>query len=141
MKKVINGKVYNTETAQKVGEWDNGCYTNDFNYSSEDLYRKKTGEFFLRCEGGALSAYATRSGNSSGYGEQITPMSYDEAKEWAEKRLTVDEYEEIFGEIEEDDSRVPINISVAAAEAEIIKRNAAKAGMTVSAYIAMMCAE
>jgi len=141
MKKVINGKVYNTETAQKVGEWDNGCYTNDFNYSSEDLYRKKTGEFFLHCEGGALSAYATRNGNSSGYGEQIAPMSYDEAKEWAEKRLTGDEYEGIFGEIGEDDSRVSINISVTAAEAEIIKRNAAKAGMTVSAYIAMMCAE
>ena len=68
-------------------------------------------------------------------------MSYDEAKEWAEKRLNGDEYEEIFGEIEEDDSRVSLNISVTAAEAEIIKRNAAKAGMTVSAYIAMMCAE
>lgn len=141
MKKIIKGKQYNTETAERVGQWDNGHFTNDFNYCSEDLYRKKNGDFFLHGEGHALSIYAGHEGNSSGWGEKIIPMTYAEAQEWAEKHLTGDEYEEIFGEIEEDDSRTTINISLSTAEAEIIKRNAAQEGMTVSAYIVMKCAE
>lgn len=141
MKKIINAKVYNTETAAKVGAWDNGYFTNDFNYCSEDLYQKKTGEFFLHGEGGALSTYASHSGDTTGYGERIIPMTYDEAAQWAERHLTGEQYEHIFGEVSEDDTTVKTLISTTAAEIEIIKRNAAKAGMTVSAYIVMKCAE
>lgn len=141
MKKVINAKVYNTETATRVGSWDNGYFTNDFNYCSEDLYQKKTGEFFLHGEGGALSTYASHSGDTTGYGERIIPMTYDEATQWAERHLTGERYEQIFGEVSEDDTTVKTLISTTAAEIEIIKRNAAKAGMTVSAYIVMKCAE
>lgn len=141
MKKIINGKLYSTETAERVGMWNNGYYTNDFNYCSEGLYRKKTGEFFLHGEGHAMSIYASHEGNNSGWGEQIIPLTYQEAQKWAEKHLTGDEYEEIFGDVSEDDSRVSLNISMTSAEAEIIKRNAAQEGMTVSAYIVMRCTE
>lgn len=141
MKRIVNGKAYNTETAERVGLWDNGYCTNDFNYCSEDLYRKRTGEFFLHGEGHAMSIYASHEGNSSGWGEQIIPLTYQEAQEWAEKHLTGDEYEEIFGDVSEDDSRVSMNLSMTTAEAEIIKRNAAQEGMTVSAYIVMRCTE
>ena len=57
MKKIINGKMYNTETARKRGEYE---YSNrrDFNYVSEELFRKRTGEFFTAGEGGAASKYA-----------------------------------------------------------------------------------
>ena len=84
MKKIISNKVYDTNTAQKLGDWDNGHYTNDFAYCAETLYRKKTGEYFLHGEGHALSKYASHSGNSSGWGEKIIPMSYTEAQTWAE---------------------------------------------------------
>lgn len=141
MKRIIKGKAYNTETAERSGSWNNGCYTNDFNYCSEDLYRKRTGEFFLHGAGHAMSIYASHEGDSSGWGEQIIPLTYQEAQKWSEKHLTGDEYEKIFGEVSEDDSRVSLNLSLTAAEAEIIKRNAAQAGMTVSAYIAMKCTE
>lgn len=141
MKKIINGKLYSTETAECVGMWNNGYYTNDFNYCSENLYRKRTGEFFLHGAGHAMSIYASHEGNSSGWGEQIIPLTYQEAQEWAEKHLTGDEYEEIFGEVSEDDSRVSLNLSMTTSEAEIIKRNAAQEGMTVSAYIVMRCTE
>lgn len=141
MKRIIKGKQYNTETAERVGQWDNGHFTSDFHYCSEDLYRKKNGEFFLHGEGHALSIYAGHEGNSSGWGEKIIPMTYQEAQEWAEKHLTGDEYEDIFGEVEEDDSTIRTTISTTAAEIAIIKRNAAQAGMTVSAYIVHMCAE
>ena len=46
MKKIINGKVYDTDTAKLIGSWDNGIY-GDLDSVSEDLYRKRTGEFFI----------------------------------------------------------------------------------------------
>ena len=86
MKKIINGRLYNTETAELIASHDNGYFANDFHYCSEDLYRKKNGEFFLYGEGGGLSKYAEPYGNGWGYGEIITPLSVDEAKKWMEKR-------------------------------------------------------
>lgn len=142
MKKIINGKVYNTDTAECVGEWDNGCYGNDFNYCEESLYRKKTGEFFLYGSGGALSKYAeSRGTNSWGSGSTIKPLKLKEAQEWAEERLDADDYEKIFGEVSEDNGRTMMSISLANDEAEIIRRRAQEAGMSLSAYIVMRCAE
>lgn len=102
MNKVINGKRYDTETAELVGEWDNGHRYGEFQYECEKLYRKKTGEFFLYGSGGAMSSYAVPSGNNNWTGSsKITPMSIDEAKEWVERNLDADDYEKLF-ELEED---------------------------------------
>lgn len=130
MKKIINGKSYDTTTAKRVGAWDNGHYTNDFHYCSEDLYQKKTGEFFLHGEGGALSCYASHSGNSSGYGECIEPLTYREAQKWAEEHLDGDEYCEIFGEPDESGEAVTLGIQVSAEAAAKLKREAAKNGIS-----------
>lgn len=142
MKKIINGRLYNTETAKKCGEYEPNPYRSDFNWFCESLYQKKTGEFFLHGDGNAASPYSKSCGQNEWCGtEIIKPMSYSEAQEWAERHLTGDQYEEIFGEVVEDETTVKTMISTTAAEIEIIKRNAAKAGMTVSAYIVMRCAE
>lgn len=102
MKQIINGKKYNTETAKEMGCWSNNYSYGDFNYCRESLYRKKTGEYFLYGVGGAMSKYSQSCGqNSWSGGEKIMPMTESEAKRWAEKHLTADEYEEIFGEVEE----------------------------------------
>ena len=101
MKKIINGKMYNTETAKYLAAWWNGLGCNDFGYVYEDLYKKKTGEFFLHGRGGANSKYAERYGRCFSDGEAITPLTEEEAREWAEKKLEVEEYIEIFGEPEE----------------------------------------
>lgn len=102
MKKIINGKMYNTETAEEYGDDWNGCPTNDFNYSCTTLYKKKTGEFFLHGEGGALSKYSESCGNNSWTGgSKIIPITVDEAKEWTEEHLEADVYIELFGEVEE----------------------------------------
>ena len=54
MKKIINGKMYNTETACLMGEHSN-CYgPNDFRCCSEQLYQKRTKEFFMYGSGGAM---------------------------------------------------------------------------------------
>ena len=55
MKKIINGRKYDTETAKEIGYWSNGYPCSDFNHCEETLYLKKTGEYFLYGEGGALT--------------------------------------------------------------------------------------
>ncbi len=66
MKKVINGKMYNTETARKMGSGGSvGLSQNDFRYFHENLYVKKTGEYFLAGEGHGMTKYGSTVGNCS----------------------------------------------------------------------------
>lgn len=102
MKKIINGKMYNTETAVELGTGKSHLAVNNFGYYEEHLYRKKTGEYFLYGEGGAGSKYAKQQElNSFGPGDGFTPLTESGARIWAEKYLDADEYCEIFGEPEE----------------------------------------
>lgn len=102
MKKIINGKRYDTETAQLIGSTSYSNRT-DFHFWSEELYRKKTGEFFLYCEGGPASKYGRQiEQNTWSGGEKIIPLTLAEAKEWGEMYLDADKYEQVFGKIEED---------------------------------------
>lgn len=100
-KKVIGGKRYDNKTAKYISSYEeiNGSFS-DF---SEDLYLKKTGEFFLVGRGNAASKYAGKCGDLSCPGEKIIPLSIDEAKNWIEK-FDNDLYEELF-EIEDEDQR------------------------------------
>lgn len=135
MKKIINGKLYDTETAKRVGEWNNGCYGN-FNYCAENLYRKRTGEFFLYGYGGPMSKYAESAGNNCWTdGCAITPLTYDAAKQWAEEHLTADEYEAIFGPVMEDESKNTLTLYMTATAIEKAKRAASQAGVSLSSYI------
>ncbi len=106
MKKIINGKRYDTDTAKLVGHTSYGT-PGDFNYWWEGLYRKRTGEFFLQGNGGPMSKYSERIGeNEWTGGQEIIPLSLEEAQEWGEKYLDAEEYEEIFGRVEEDKTQV-----------------------------------
>jgi len=83
MKKIIEGLRYDTETSEVIHAWDNGCYGGDFKRCEETLYKTKNGKYFLHGDGGPMSAYARPVGNNSvGGGEEIMPMSSDEAFEW-----------------------------------------------------------
>lgn len=104
MKKVINNKLYDTETAKEVGFWENAGSWSDFSHVEETLYRKKTGEFFLYGEGGASTKYAVSEGqNSWTGGSKIIPITVEAAREWAEKKLDADKYAAIFGMPDEGD--------------------------------------
>lgn len=135
MKKIINGKLYNTDTARQIGSWESNA-TDSLYWVSETLFQKQRGEFFLYGEGGPGSKYAKAAGqgNWSG-GEKIIPLSYYTAQAWAEKHLDADTYQSTFGPVEEDDSTVRMLISLPASVAEHVKREAAQAGMSTSAYI------
>lgn len=138
MKKIICGKRYDTNTAKEIG-CDSYSNPRDFEHWSEELYQKRTGEFFLYGKGGPMSKYAEITGQSEwAGGEKIIPLSFDKARDWAEKHLGGDEYEEIFGPVEEDDSRRLISLSLPTTAVETLKRLAAESGKSQSELVAEM---
>jgi len=82
MKKVIDGKLYNTETALKIEEYWNGYGYSDFNNCTEALYKTQKGKYFLHGEGGAASKYAEHSGRNLDAGSEIIEFSRRDAMEW-----------------------------------------------------------
>jgi hypothetical protein len=98
MKKIIDGKMYNTETAILVAEYNNGFGCGDFHYVCEELYITKKGAFFLYCEGGALSKYSDTNGNSSWGICKIIALNEDEAYEWLERYNEVEAIEKYFSD-------------------------------------------
>lgn len=111
MKKHINNKMYDTETARKCGS-----YTQDS--TSEKLYVKKTGEFFV-----VLNAYDT---------EQIIPVSYAEAETWAKQHMNSEKYNEIFGDIADNST---ISVKIPRSAYQKAKRKAHESGTSVSKHI------
>jgi len=144
MKRIIDGKKYDTETAYMVGQWENMYDVSNFHYFSESLYKKRTGEYFLHGEGGARSQYAETVGqNEWRGGEKIIPLTYDNARKWAEEHLSVDVYESEFGEVsEDDDTTIAVTVRVPQSTKDAIDKLAARTGRTrgdiVSAAIAAM---
>lgn len=101
MKKIINGKLYDTDTAKEVGYCTNGYGAGDYLYYDESLYRKKTGEYFLYGSGGAGSKYSEWRGNTGTGIQVIIPYTEEEAKKWAVENMDADDYMELFGTVEE----------------------------------------
>jgi hypothetical protein len=136
MYKVINGKRYNTETADRIAQDDGHFGRSDFKWCEETLYRKHTGEYFLYGEGGPLSKYAAPAyGGGRESGEKITPLSYTEAQKWAEEHLDGEEYDKIFGAVDESDEKRTVAIRLTSGTAEKLKRLAAKKGTSASDVI------
>ena len=135
MKKIIYNKVYDTDTAQKMGS-DNYGKCGDPDWWNEELYRKKTGEFFLYGEGGANSQYAKRLyANNWAESANIIPLTYKRAQEWAAEHLSANEYTKIFGKISKDDSIVRKEFSLRADSVEKLKRAASQRGITMVTLI------
>lgn len=112
MQKIIKGRKYDTDTAQKVCSYDNGLPESDFDALCEQLYIKRTGEFFLYGYGGARTAYAEADGNMWTSGERIVPLSENDAKAFAEEHASPEVYERYFGEASEGDTyRTTITLS------------------------------
>jgi hypothetical protein len=97
MKAIIQGKRYDTETAESIHGWDNRHFPNDFAYVSEVLYRTKNGSYFLHGEGGAASIYSEPCGNNSRCGgDKIIPFTQSEAIEWLEGHGGTEALEKYF---------------------------------------------
>lgn len=98
MKAIIDGKTYNTETAEKLAEVCNpSAGTSDFSWWEEALYRTKRGAYFLAGGGGSLSGWAKAAiGGGRTGGSGIKRLSEEDARAWAERWLSADEYLELF---------------------------------------------
>lgn len=127
MRKIIKGKMYDTDTAVSIGDWGTG-YRSDLDYCGETLYRKRTGEYFVHGEGGARSKYAQPDFGGWSGGSAIVPLSYDAAREWAERHLDADTYETEFGKVSEGEAVVSARVSLAAKRA--LEREAVRTGET-----------
>lgn len=86
MKRVIEGKLYNTETAELIHEWSNNMGSRDFKHCEESLYRTTKGAWFLVGEGGPMSKYAEPVSGGMIGGSALTPLSDREAQRWLEDR-------------------------------------------------------
>ena len=136
MKRIINGRKYDTSTAEEVGE-SSHSYRSEYDYYEETLYRKRTGEYFLYGYGHGDSKYAKQVCGDFGPGSDIIPLSYEQARAWAERELSADEYESAFGEVTEDDgeSDVVISVRVSPATRERLRRMAAETGRSQGAIL------
>jgi hypothetical protein len=81
MQRIIDGKRYNTETAEKLADLPAMEYSSDFRYHSTAIYRTKNGRFFIAGHGNAGSRWAQPTGsNGYGPGEGLRPLNDGEAR-------------------------------------------------------------
>lgn len=80
MRIILRGKSYDSETARLVG------VTTTEDGATEELHRKRTGEYFLYVVG--------RDGR-----QNVKPLDYDKAKQWGKEHLTEDGYKSEFGRL------------------------------------------
>ena len=133
MKKVLNGKLYDTDKATRLASWENIQDCRSFNHMEETLYRKRTGEYFLHGCGEARTKYAKRyEDNMWGHGEEIIPLTTKAAQDWAEEHLDGDEYEQIFGAVDEDAEDILITFKAPAALDRKLSDKAAELGTSKS---------
>ncbi len=100
MRKIINGRVYNTDTATLVCDVSpSGFSRGDFRYEDTNLYRSPKGQFFLAGTGGPLTRWAQAEGqNGMRGGSGIELVSDDVARAECERHGTNEDFVAAFGE-------------------------------------------
>lgn len=87
MKTIINGKRYDTDTADLLCEEPCPFQPGDLKWHGTNLYRTHKGAFFLAGRGGAMSRWReSLGGNGWTGGSGIQPITAEEARnvlEWA----------------------------------------------------------
>ena len=105
MKKIVNGKIYDTEKATLIGETRaTDAYRGDFRYWEAGLYQTpRSKSYFLAGAGGPMTRFAQSVGqNSWEGGKDLIPMTREQAFEWAEKNLDPPIVEHYFADLIEE---------------------------------------
>jgi hypothetical protein len=86
MKKIIDGKRYDTETADLIASAESRHNRGDFKWGHETLYRTVEDQYFIAGEGHAMSRWAQAlDGNSRGADSGLELLTDIEALEWCER--------------------------------------------------------
>jgi len=125
--RVVNGKVCNTNKAQRLAKVAvEDCHANHL--ADEYLYRRRTGGYFL-CICNEITGEIS-----------VKSLSLSDATAWGEKRLDSDQYQEIFGDIEEgaesgEELNQQVSILLPVSMYEALKAKKTITGTNVSALI------
>lgn len=92
MKVIMNGKKYDTDTAVLKLSLERVRRFDDFDQANIKLYQKKNGEYFWHAIEANIFAYQQN---------VILLVTREKAMKFLEDYITVDKFEEIFGEVEE----------------------------------------
>ena len=99
LKKIIDGKTYNTSTASLLSSYAYDKTRDQYEWLWEDLYQTRNGAFFLVGEGmSEHTPFGARLPGTNDYirGHALLPLDEHQAKKWLEIRDRVDDYAEIF---------------------------------------------
>ncbi len=104
MKRIINGRRYDTDKAIEIGHSSYNGSRSDFQWWSASLYKTpRAGRYFLAGQGNGMSRFATRHpGGGFSEGEGIVEMTPEDALAWAEQELGTEVVEEHFADAIED---------------------------------------
>lgn len=100
MKKIINGRIYDTSTATEIASYrtPGRILGDDFEAVREVLYKTPRGRFFLLGKGFVSPWGADAPGGGTCYGADIQALDDAEARAWVERRCI--DPEEIDGVFE-----------------------------------------
>jgi hypothetical protein len=102
MIKIIDGKRYNTETAELIFKWTNGM-VGSFKYREKELYRTKNGNWFLYHYGGPMTDMAIPTGLNEWSGsEDIEPVDENEVFDFLQKYNGYEALEKYFPDMIQD---------------------------------------
>lgn len=100
MKKIINHKLYDTDTAALIAA-DRHNMTDRAKYHEEVLYHTRKGAWFMLRRGGALSIFGGRDGNDRVPTCCIEPITEKAARDFCLAHGEANDYQKYFGELEE----------------------------------------
>jgi hypothetical protein len=99
MKRIIDGKLYDTETATLICDTSNWLPRSDIEAEDSDLYVTKKEAYFVAGSGGPSTRFARKIGNGRSDGSGIIPLTRAEALAECERHGTTDEIEEFFADM------------------------------------------
>jgi len=101
MRKVIKYSVYDTDKARKIGQYKNLRYSTDFVEVLETLYQSRSGKYFVHAkavdmDGNLEDGMAVLFANKTPEPQRIFPLSAEQAKHYAQEKLSEDEYKKLY---------------------------------------------
>lgn len=102
MKRVIDRKMYDTDRAEQIAQYAPNTHRGDDYHCLETLFKAPTGEYFLHCEGYAVTEYVhSYAGEGRIAGEELIRLDAEAALDWCEERaidgqVVVKEFDEFI---------------------------------------------